>query len=87
MDENINRIEDLIPLSPRDRARAAQMLVDQRLLAEYHTDGDDQIQIELQRMLALNVKAEIQLLDTRSGGLPHWLSEKLLGGCQANTSC
>lgn len=73
----------LLPLSPVDRERIRATLARQ-------VDGGDAVQqqcfSELQKMLVLNVKAEIQILDERPGGLVQWLERKvwnelaLLGG-------
>lgn len=40
---------------------------------------EDGLRVELQRMLMLNMKAEIQIMDSYLGGLPRWLSQKLHG--------
>ena len=64
----------LLPLSLVDRERIRAMLARQ-------VNGGDAVQqqcfSELQKMLVLNVKAEIQLLDERPGGLVQWLEEKM----------
>ncbi len=64
----------LLPLSPVDRERIRAML------ARQVADADvvqRQCFSELQKMLVLNVKAEIQILDERPGGLVQWLEGKI----------
>lgn len=39
---------------------------------------------ELQIMLVMNVKAEIQLMSGREGGLERWLGDKLRAGGSSN---
>lgn len=39
--------------------------------------GLQEATLELQRMLMLNRKAEIQILDEREGGLEQWLTRRL----------
>jgi meiotic recombination protein SPO11 len=66
--------EPLLPLTLIDRARIRAML------ARQSSDADtfqQQCFSELQKMLALNVKAEIQTLDDRQGGLVQWLEERI----------
>jgi meiotic recombination protein SPO11 len=66
-----HQVEGLLPLSTRDREKAQQLLA--------HTaDCPLEIVTELQRMLHLNHKAEIQLLEARPGGVGKWLEHKLL---------
>jgi meiotic recombination protein SPO11 len=66
--------QGLMRLTPRDRNKAARML-EWDLCAE---DGPEQgWRQELQTMLALNIKAEMQILDELRGGLVSWLSDKL----------
>ncbi|MCJ1287557.1 hypothetical protein MMC26_006909 [Xylographa opegraphella] len=59
----------LMPLTSRDRKMAMQML-GRRAFAE---DVELEWRKELQAMLMLDMKAEIQLLDRREGGLVTWL--------------
>lgn len=53
------------------------------MLARQSSDADtfqQQRFSELQKMLVLNVKAEIQTLDDRPGGLVRWLEERIWRG-------
>jgi meiotic recombination protein SPO11 len=64
----------LLPLTLTDRERI------RGILARQSSDADSvqqQCFLELQKMLVLNVKAEIQLLDDRPGGIGHWLEERI----------
>ncbi|KAF2125542.1 DNA topoisomerase IV, alpha subunit [Dothidotthia symphoricarpi CBS 119687] len=66
--------QGLMKLTVRDRAKATRML-EWDLCAE---DGPEQgWRRELQTMLTLNVKAEMQILDELPGGLVSWLSYEL----------
>lgn len=79
------RIHDVLPhlqddgstpkLTARDRRKAVVML--ERLRMESEDKVDMQCRIELQRMLALNIKAEIQILEDRNDGLEGWLRKAL----------
>ena len=65
----------LMRLTSRDRRIAVKML-ERPTFAE---DGPEPIwRRELQVMLMLNTKAEIQHLSVREGGLEKWLEDKLL---------
>ncbi len=62
-------------MTARDRRIAVKML-ERPTFAE---DGPEQTwRRELQVMLMLNVKAEIQLMSERAGGLERWLEKRLL---------
>lgn len=64
----------LLRLTPRDRTKACRML-EWDLCAE---DGPEPAwRRELQTMLMLNVKAEMQILDESPGGLAGWLVSEL----------
>ena len=66
--------EPLQPLTPIDRERIRQML------ARQSSDADDvqqQCCSELQKMLVLNFKAEIQILNETPGGLEQWLENRI----------
>jgi meiotic recombination protein SPO11 len=64
----------LMRLTTRDRIKAARML-EWDLCVE---DGPEKNwRQELQKMLMLNVKAEMQVLDELPGGLVSWLSNEL----------
>jgi meiotic recombination protein SPO11 len=68
------KLQGLMRLTARDRTKAAQML-EWNLCAE---DGPEQgWRQELQMMLKLNIKAEMQILDELPGGLVSWLSDML----------
>ncbi|KAF1848071.1 DNA topoisomerase IV, alpha subunit [Cucurbitaria berberidis CBS 394.84] len=70
----IPELQGLMKLSPRDRTKAARML-EWDLCVE---DGPEQgWRQELQTMLMLNVKAEMQILDELPGGMVSWLSNEL----------
>ena len=64
--------ETLMPLSAIDRGRIRASLVRQSGDTE---NVQRECPTELQNMLLLNVKAEIQLLDDRPGGLVRWLEQ------------
>nr|OQO28727.1 hypothetical protein B0A51_02970 [Rachicladosporium sp. CCFEE 5018] len=63
--------QGLLPLTPRDRKRARLML-DWSVLAD-----EQEIRAELQRMLMLGFKAELQLLDASPDGMGDLLSSAL----------
>ena len=68
------QLQGLMKLTARDRTRAARML-EWNLCTE---DGPEQgWRQELQKMLMLNIKAEMQILDELPGGLVSWLSSEL----------
>ncbi len=68
-------IDCMNPLTARDRKKAVKML--QQLCEEEPPEGDYlEHARELQRMLMLNIKAEIQAVDNL-GDLTSWLDEKL----------
>ena len=66
-----------MPLTPADRAKAQNMLegmLVQGVVVPIVVDCRD----ELQRMLMLNMKAEIQALDSDAGAMMSWLEGKML---------
>ena len=66
----------LLRLSARDRKKAADMLQKSEILQE---GGMEKVwRRELQVMLMLNVKAEMEVLAERQGGVKEWVEEKLL---------
>lgn len=66
----------LLRLSARDRKKAADMLAKSEFLQE---NGEEtQWRRELQVMLMLNVKAEMEILAEREGGVKRWVEEKLI---------
>jgi meiotic recombination protein SPO11 len=77
VDQNGAALKDkvgLIKLSSRDRRIATRML--KRECFE-EKGREEEWRRELQVMLMLNVKAEIQMLNGGMGGLEAWLNEKL----------
>lgn len=67
--------EAFIRLSPRDRKKAITMLANNPVWAE---DGPEQEwRAELQQMLMLNLKAEIEILYDRQEGLEGWIDKKM----------
>jgi meiotic recombination protein SPO11 len=68
--------EAVLKLTARDRRKAVAML--ERLSGEAEAGVvGEQCRIELQKMLVLNVKAEIQILEDRPGGVHGWLDRKI----------
>ena len=66
----------LLRLSARDRKKAADMLESSEVLQE--GGKEEEWRCELQVMLMLNVKAEMEVLAEREGGVKGWVEEKLL---------
>ncbi|KAF2672987.1 DNA topoisomerase IV, alpha subunit [Microthyrium microscopicum] len=66
----------LLPLTPRDRRKATLMLNREPFC---QGGSEPEWRRELQKMLMLNIKAEIQILEEREGGLSEWLMEQELG--------
>ena len=66
----------LLTLSVRDRKKAVDMLERMEPLQESGTE--EEWRRELQVMLMLNVKAEMEVLAEREGGVKRWVDEKLL---------
>ena len=75
LEDGSSQAGDPMPmLSARDRKRAVKLL-DRPSSAE---NGDDAVwRSDLQLMLMLNRKAEIEILHQRQGGLLGWLRERL----------
>lgn len=73
-DESTRSDRGLLPLSARDRGKATAMLKKHPLL-EHGPEGV--WRSELQVMLMLGLKAEMELLEDREGGLERWLEGKL----------
>ena len=67
---------DLLRLSARDRKKAADMLERSEVLQE--GGMEEEWRRELQVMLMLNVKVEMEILADRDGGMKGWVEEKLL---------
>ena len=65
----------LLPLSIRDRKLAKKMLAQSSFVEE---TGESEWRRELQTMLMLGCKAEMEILDDREGGVEGWLEEALI---------
>ena len=65
----------LLRLTHRDRKAAINML---KKIIDVQEKKEEEYRRELQVMLILNMKAEIQLLSGRQGGLEAWLESKIL---------
>lgn len=66
--------DGLLQLSYRDRRKASRMLCNEHYTGD---DFDDELKRELQVMLMLNLKAEIEFLESRDTGVAGWLMEQL----------
>lgn len=66
----------LLTLSARDRKKAVDML--ERMEPLQDSGTEEEWRRELQVMLLLNVKAEMEVLAEREGGVKRWVDEKLL---------
>ena len=64
-----------LPLSIRDRKMAKKMLEESRLR---DCSGESEWRRELQVMLMLGLKAEMEILDDGEGGIERWLEEVLM---------
>jgi meiotic recombination protein SPO11 len=71
--ETHHQAQGLLRLSVRDR-RLAQRMLHRDPFLEYGQEPE--CRGELQTMLMLNVKAEIQLLEAGAGGLQGWLASE-----------
>jgi meiotic recombination protein SPO11 len=71
-EDDLHQTQGLLKLSARDRRKATLMLE-----REQFAEGGAELEWrrELQIMLMLNVKAEIQLLEARAGGLVSCLGD------------
>ncbi|KAL1644391.1 endodeoxyribonuclease [Diplodia intermedia] len=71
---NVHQTDGLLSLSYRDRRKASRMLCKQP-----HSEDDSysELKRELQVMLMLNVKAELEILESRDDGLGIWLLDQL----------
>ncbi|GME33528.1 Spo11/DNA topoisomerase VI subunit A [Neofusicoccum parvum] len=74
MAASVHQNEGLLHLTLRDRRKATGMLSKQ-----FVNEGglNHELKRELQVMLMLNMKAEIEILESRDGGLASWLMERL----------
>lgn len=80
----IPELHGLMKLTARDRTKAMRML-EWDLCAD---DGPEQEwRHELQAMLMLNTKAEMQILDELPRGLVSWLSGELGDACGQDSTC
>lgn len=70
----MSRLQGLMKLTPRDRKKAMHMLEWDLCADEGQEQGWRQ---ELQNMLMLNIKAEMQILNESQGGLISWVSKEL----------
>ena len=70
---------NLLRLTARDRKKAADMLKRSNGLQEAGLEKE--WRRELQVMLMLNVKAEMEILAEREGGVRRWVEEKLEENC------
>lgn len=67
--------DTLMPLSSRDRKKAIAMLKNNPVFTE---DGPErQWRSELQQMLMLNLKAEVEVLYDRDRGLEGWINQQI----------
>ncbi|KAH8430407.1 putative meiosis-specific topoisomerase Spo11 [Aspergillus melleus] len=65
----------LIQLTPRDRKKSIAMLSSNPVWA---ADGPEpEWRAELQQMLMLNLKAELEILYDRDGGIEEWIDQKM----------
>ena len=65
----------LLSLTARDRRKIVAMLRNDPV---YASDGPEpECRVDLQRMLILNVKAEIEVLYDQNGGLEAWINRKM----------
>ncbi len=67
--------DSVFPLTQRDRKKAVDVLKEISSAENNGRDGDDQMR-ELQRMLMLNIKAEMQTVDNY-GDIADWLDKRL----------
>jgi meiotic recombination protein SPO11 len=72
-----HQAQGLLKLSARDR-RLAQRMLDREPFTEYGLEPE--CRRELQTMLMLNVKAEIQLLEADARGLQGWFKDEGIFG-------
>lgn len=67
--------ESILPLTQHDRRKAVDVMKEVSGVGNMNVDGAEQMR-ELQRMLMLNIKAEIQAVDNY-GDISDWLDGKL----------
>lgn len=73
-DDTVHQTQGLLRLSARDRHKASRML-EREPYVEHGKEPEWRREIQI--MLMLNIKAEIQLLEAKEGGLPRWVSSRL----------
>lgn len=75
MTSDITGTDGLLRLTARDRRKIVAMLRNNPILG----DGgpEPEWRAELQRMLMLNVKAEMEMMYDRDGGLELWIDRKM----------
>lgn len=73
-ESDLHQSQGLLPLTVRDRRRATKMLGWARL--DEH-GMELEWRRELQVMLMLNIKAELQLLDALEGGIAKWIMDRI----------
>ncbi|KAL8804164.1 MAG: hypothetical protein Q9182_002706 [Xanthomendoza sp. 2 TL-2023] len=82
-DDDNENVKGLLRLSKRDRKKAVNMLGQET----YEIDGTEpDWRRELQVMLMLNLKVEMEILSNREGGVSGWVEDKLLEGLMADTA-
>lgn len=81
-DETVDESKGLLRLTTRDRRKAVKML-EKALLEE---NGEErEWRTELQVMLMVGVKAEMEILGEREGGVEAWLEGRLLADNAENS--
>lgn len=73
-DDNADDIKGLLRLSKRDRKKAVSML-DQGICDEHGVEQE--WRRELQVMLMVSLKAEMEILSQRPGGIERWVEDRL----------
>lgn len=73
-DGNAIQVQALLKLSSRDRHKASRMLERDPFM---EGGKEPEWRREVQVLLMLNIKAEIQLLEAQDGGLHSWLARHL----------
>ncbi|KAL8814815.1 MAG: hypothetical protein Q9223_005996 [Gallowayella weberi] len=82
-DDDNENVKGLLRLSKRDRKKAVNMLGQETC----EVDGTEQEwRRELQVMLMLNLKVEMEILSDREGGVGGWVENKLLESSMADTT-
>lgn len=75
MNVDISSNNGLLSLSARDRRKIVSMLQNSPI---WGIDGPElEWRVELQKMLMLNMKAEIEILYEQDGGLEGWIDRKM----------